>query len=179
MKVININNQSTINGTGELNSAHCKPIICIDTGDVYTSVTDAANSIGCSYPHMVNHLKGKMKTCRGKHYCYLSDATENLDAIVTQLRSMQELKAKAAAWDALQAEQEAARRAEEKRLADIAKEEARRQAELAKAEAKVEKLDAAANEYYVKYLETLDRLTEAEDNLRHLRAEYGVEEEIA
>lgn len=123
MKTIHINNLSTINGSGELNSAHCKPIICIDTGDVYTSVTDAANAVGCHITNMVGHLKGKLKTCKGKHFCYLADATENLDAIVTQLRNMQELRTKAAAWDALQAEQEAARKAEEKRLADIAKAE--------------------------------------------------------
>ena len=176
MKTININNRSTINANGELCSAHCKPIICIDTGNVYTSVTDAADAVDCSLSNMINHLKGKLKTCKGMHFCYLADATENLDAIVTRLRNMRELEAKAAAWDALQAEQEAARKAEEKRLADIAKAEAKRQAEIAKAEAKVANCNDAVNRYYQKYLEAMDMLTEAEDALRELTGEDEKEE---
>jgi hypothetical protein len=164
MKTININNKSEISGEGNLHSAHCKPIICIDTGAVYTSVTDAANAVGCSISNMINHLKGKLKTCKGKHLCYLSEATENLDAIVSQIRNMNALRAKAAAWDALQAEQEAARKAEEKRLADIARAEAKRQADIAKATAKRDKA-------YQEYLEALAKYGRASDELGVLLGE--------
>lgn len=160
MKTININNKSEISGEGNLHSAHCKPIICIDTGDVYTSVTDAANAVGCSISNMINHLKGKLKTCKGKHLCYLSEATENLDAIVSQIRNMNALRAKAAAWDALQAEQEAARKAEEKRLADIAK-----------AEEKVNRLRDNLNKFREKYSEASALYEDALEELSALRNE--------
>lgn len=163
MKTININNKSEIAGEGNLHSAHCKPIICIDTGAVYTSVTDAAQSVGCCYANMINHLKGKMKACKGKHFCYLSEATENLDAIMTQIRNIQALKAKADAWDALQAEQEAARKAEEKRLADIAK-----------AEEKVNRLRDNLNKCREKYSEASVLYEDALEELTALQNEENV-----
>jgi phage-related minor tail protein len=158
MKTININNKSEISGEGNLHSAHCKPIICIDTGAVYTSVTDAANAVGCSISNMINHLKGKLKTCKGKHFCYLSEATENLNAIVSQIRNIQALKEKAAAWDALQAEQDAIRKAEEKRLADIAK-----------AEEKVNRLRDNLNKCREKYSEASSLYEDALEELTALR----------
>ena len=45
-KTVNIQNKATIKAEGKLNSAHCKPVICIDDGRTFTSVTDAAEQIG-------------------------------------------------------------------------------------------------------------------------------------
>lgn len=125
MKTITINEKATIKANGALTSGHCKPIICIDTGEVYTSVTDAAEAVNTSITNMSSHLCGKSKSVKGKHFCYLAKVNESLDAITTRLRETSEMEAKAKMWDAMMAEQEAARKAEEKRQAAIAKLEAR------------------------------------------------------
>ena len=73
MKTITISKKSEITAEGNLNCHRCKPVICVDTFKVFTSVTDAAEYAGCAMFNMVNHLKGKTKTCKGKTYKYLSE----------------------------------------------------------------------------------------------------------
>ena len=104
---INIQHESNIKAEGKLNSRHCKPVICIETGEVFTSVTDAAASAGCVANNMSTHLTGKLRHIKGKHYCYLSRVNESLDAIVTRLRETAAVEEDAKKWKAYQAEQEA------------------------------------------------------------------------
>lgn len=158
MKNIRIHDKATINGNGTHTFANAKPVICIETGEVFTSVLDAAEYAGVSNPSMVGHLKGRNRTCNGKHYCYLSKATESLDAIVTRLRAASVMEAKAKMWDDMMAEQEERR-----------KEEERRQQAIAKAEAKVASLAEACAKYETKWNETMAALNEAELELEALR----------
>lgn len=151
MKKINIQNEANIKAEGKLNSRHCKPVICIETGEVFTSVTDAAEKIGVSVQNMSNHMNGRNRTIHGKRYCYLSRVTENLDSIVTRLRETAAVEEDAKRWKAYQAEQEAIRKAEEKR-----------QAEIAKAAEKVAKLTASAQDLEAKWHKVMAELTEAE-----------------
>lgn len=51
------------------NSYRNKPVICIETGEVFKSIKDANEKYGLST--LCGHLKGKYKTCKGKHYRYL------------------------------------------------------------------------------------------------------------
>jgi hypothetical protein len=120
-KTINIQDKANIQAEGKLNSRHCKPIICLETGEVFTSVTDAAESIGCAAQNLSTHLTGKKKHVKGKHFCYLSRANESLDAIVTRLREASAMEDDAQKWRAYQAEQEAIRKAKEEREAAIEK----------------------------------------------------------
>ena len=120
-KTVNIQNHADICAEGKLNSRHCKPVICIETGEVFTSVADAANAIGCHAPDLSSHLTGKKRSIKGRHFCYLSRATESLDAIVSRLREASTMEEDARKWRAQEAEKEAARVEEEKRLAKIAK----------------------------------------------------------
>lgn len=145
MKKLTIHEKATIKAEGKLNSAHCKPVICIETGEVFSSVNDAAEAYKVYPQNMSTHLTGSRRHIKGKHFCYLHDATANLDAIVTRLREASEMEAKAKVYDAMMAEQEAARKAEEKRRADIAKakEEVQRlSCELEAAKNKLEALEA-------------------------------------
>ena len=151
MKKINIQHESNIKAEGKLNNNHCKPVICIETGEVFTSVTDAAEKAGCNKNNMSTHLTGKLRHIKGKHYCYLSRVNESLDAIVTRLRETAAVEEDAKKWKAYQAEQEAIRKAEEKR-----------QAEIAKAAEKVAKLTASAQDLEAKWHKAMAELTEAE-----------------
>lgn len=165
MKKINIQNEANIGAKGTHIHRNNKPVICLETGDVFVSLLDAAEHIGCHYSNLSAHLRGKQRSCNGKHYCYLSRVNESLDAIVTRLRETSAIEADAKKWQAYQAEQEAIRKAKEKHDADIAK----------------------ADEKIAKCTEIRDRLVaqlaEAESNLMQAEIERealdNVEEEAA
>ena len=44
------------------------PVECVETGEVFKSIIDAARSAGCTKSSMSNHLNGRFKTVKGKHY---------------------------------------------------------------------------------------------------------------
>ena len=129
MTNIIINNEAIIKGNGTHGVCNNKPVICIDTGDVFVSVMDAAEHNGVSVTTMSNACNGRQKTCKGKRFCFVARAEENLDVMTDHIRSMSseraDLERKAALWDAYQKEQEEARKAEEARQTAIAKAEAK------------------------------------------------------
>jgi hypothetical protein len=185
-KTINIHNYTNINAEGKFNSKHCKPVICLETGDVFTSVADAAIAIGCHAQDISSHLTGKKRAVKGKHFCYLSRATESLDAIVTRLRETSAMEADALKWRAYQAEQEAIRIAEEKRLEEERKAEAKRlederkakekyEAEVAKAKAKIERRHRMCSRLEQQYNEAFARAMEAEKEYEALTGATYIE----
>lgn len=121
MKNITIQNEATINAEGKRNSKNCKPVICIETGEVFTSATDAAEKVGVHYSMMSSVCLGKVRTCKGMHFCYMNAALENLDAVMNRLRETSAMEDDARKWRAYQAEQEAIRKAKEKYEADVQK----------------------------------------------------------
>lgn len=181
---IKIHDEAIINATGKYNSKHCKAVICKETGDVYTSVMDAAKAAGCHYSMMNGHLRGKFKYAKGKHYQYLSEALDNPDSVFAQLRKMSEVAEaatkeaaenaeKARLWDELQARLKAEAEAEAKRQEEERLAEEKRQKKIAKLKKKIEydtrirdnceaRLDAAnfrlANDYAE--LEALEGITD-------------------
>ena len=99
---ITVQNSSEIkNVQGIPRNANAKPVFCIDTGEVFASVTDAAISAGAHLSTMVWNLTERQKTCKGKRYCYLSKVTEHLDEIS---ESMRERETKVKAYDELVAQ---------------------------------------------------------------------------
>lgn len=185
-KTINIQNEANIKAEGNLNSRKCKPVICVDNGKVFTSMTDASEYAGVSGPTMVAHLSGKTRTCAGKHFCYLSKVTENLDSIVTRLRETSAVEDDARKWREYQAEQEAIRIAEEKRLEAIRKAEEERIEAERKAKEKRDKEKAKADAKVERCQTIRDRiaaqLAEAERNLMAAQMEREAldeEEEVA
>ena len=53
--------------------ANGKPVICIETGEIFCSVADASRSIGKSYTSVWNVVSGKKITAGGFHWKYLED----------------------------------------------------------------------------------------------------------
>ena len=157
MKTITINNKSEVTAEGNLSCFRCKPVICANPLKIFTSVTDAAEYAGCCPETMIAHLKKKIPTCKGKVYKYLSDRDECWDLI---MENVSELQADAEKWRAQQAEQEAARLAEEKRNADIAK-----------AEERVAHYGALIEKHHAQYLKAVEMHNAAETELHALRGE--------
>lgn len=164
---LNVNNPATINGTLGNRTHHCcKPVICIDTGEVFASATDAAEAMGVTPWAMSSCCTGKVRTVKGKHFCYVSKTSENLDVLTAFIRAqnakMAELEADAAIGRVMREEQEAARKAEETRLKAI--EDAK--LALEKANNKLARRQRMVERKEEEYQHAIDRYTEAEKEVR-------------
>lgn len=164
MKTINIQNEANIKAKGNHTNKNAKAVVCIETGEIYVSAMDAAEKIGVHITTISAVCLGKCRTVKGKHYCYLSRVTENLDSIVTRLRETSAIEEDAKKWQAYQAEQEAIRKAEEKR-----------EKEIAKAAERVAKLTAKSQDLEARWHQIMAELVEAEKELEALRGD-GKEE---
>lgn len=172
MKKINIHDKADIHAEGILSTKHCKPVICVDTGEVYTSATDAAEAAGVSIGNMSSHLTGRYRTVKGKRYCYLSKVTESLDTIVTRLRETSSMEADAQKWREHQAEQEKLRKLQEEQR----KAKEQHDAKVAKARAKVERCNEICNRIEAQLAEAESNLVNAMHELNVLEGNVKVEE---
>lgn len=168
---INIQNEANIVAKGIHTQKNNKSVICIETGEVWASVLDTASDIGCSTSNLIMHLQGKYKTCKGKHFCYLSRVNESLDAVMTRLRQAAAMEADAKMWQEYQAEKEAARREEERRLEEERKAREKHEAAIAKVRAKIAKLTENCEKLESKLLEEERALMNAEIELENLLGE--------
>lgn len=107
MSTITIHERATASAQGKKNSKHCKPVLCIDTGEIFSSVFDAAEHFGVSACNVSMACNGKLKTSAGKRFCFVAKTSENIDIIVSRIKANDEILAKAAAYDAMMAEQQA------------------------------------------------------------------------
>lgn len=162
---INIQHEANIKAKGVHTQKNSKSVICLETGEVWASVLDTANDIGSSPSNLIACLQGKTRTCKGKHYCYLSRVNESLDAIVTRLRETAAVEDAAKKWIAYEAEQEAIRIAEAKRAeeARIAKE--KHDEAIAKAKDKIARRQAIRDRIAAQLAEADQKLMEAEKEL--------------
>ena len=108
-KTINMQHEANIQAEGKLSGRKCKPVICLETGEVFSSMTDAAEYTEVTTATMSNHLTGRYRSVKGKHYCYLSRVSESLDTILARLRETAAIEEDAKRWKAYEAEQEAKR----------------------------------------------------------------------
>lgn len=160
MKTINMQHEANIKAEGKLSGRNCKPVICLETGEVFSSMTDAAESVGVSISYMSNHLVGRNRNVHGKHYCYVSRVSESLDTILTRLRETAAIEEDAKKWKAYEAEQEAKRIAEQKR-----------QDAINKAKEKVTRAQGIHDTLAAKYREALNTLAQAQRELEALEKE--------
>lgn len=107
---ISIKRAANVTAIGRHTNGNSKPVFCITDGAVYASVTDAAEKVGVYPGVMSSAVTGKIKTCKGKRYCFIADVMEHLDEISENLKIRNE---KVAHYDAMIAEQNAKREAQE------------------------------------------------------------------
>lgn len=156
-KTINMQHEANIQAEGKLSGRKCKPVICLETGEVFSSMTDAAEYTEVTTATMSNHLTGRYRSVKGKHYCYLSRVSESLDTILARLRETAAIEEDAKKWKVYEAEQEAKRVAEQKR-----------QEAIAKAKEKVARAQGIHDTLAAKYREALNTLAQAQRELEAL-----------
>lgn len=176
MTTLKLHNETTIKANGTHGTYNNKPVLCIDTGEVFVSIMDAAEHLGVHRLSISNVLNGKTRACKGMHLCYLSKADEHLEAITGRIREMQELEKKATAYDAFVARQEEERRAAARRIEEAARAERERQEKIAKANEKLERRREIVRRLQVQLSEATERVMEVE---RELEALNGREENAA
>lgn len=157
MTTLKLHNETTIKANGTHVNGNSKAVLCIDTGEVFASMTDAAEHLGVTKSNVSLALNGKIRTCKGKHLCYLSKADEHLESITSRIREMQALEEKAAAYDAFMARQEEAARAERER-----------QEKIAKANEKLERRREIVRRLQTQLAEATERVMEVERELEAL-----------
>lgn len=111
MTTLKIQDEANIQSEGKKRNRNAKPVFCIETGEVYNSVADAAEANGVFPQNMGAHLRGARPHIHKKHFAFVSKANENLGSIMTHIRvtseKYAELEFKAKAYDAIMAEQHA------------------------------------------------------------------------
>lgn len=128
-----------------------KPVLCITTGEVFASVSDAAHSVGSSVGTMscALHHNG---TFKGKRWCYLANSIEHLDELTANIRSTEE---KLADYEAMKAKRENIKKAKaavKQHQANVAELRRKLDEEIALMESAQAELDALIYEddYYIK-----------------------------
>ena len=95
MMNITIQNCSKVTVVGTHTGRACKAVYNMTTGEIYSSVTDAANALGVSNGAVSVAIDGnKKRTCKGMRLCFLNKMTENLEEI-TEYNRIRYAKAKA------------------------------------------------------------------------------------
>ena len=146
--------------------------MCIETGEVFTSVADAATAAGGSPQNLSTHLTGKKRTFNGKHYCYIGRAIENLDDIVTRLREASAMEEDARKWREQEAEKERIRKEEEARIEAERKAKEKFETDKQKAIAHIMRRKEIAARLATKFDEASARVIEAEKEYYNLTGEY-------
>lgn len=86
---IKIQNASEIkNVQGMPRSKKAKPVICLDTGEVFASATDAANANNVTTDAISKNCLGRSKRSNGKKFCYVEDVTEHLEELTSNMQAM-------------------------------------------------------------------------------------------
>ena len=179
MSKVILTEHAEVNAQGKLNSGHTKMVICIDTGEVFTSGVDTAESIDV-HPSVISLCcTGRIKTVKGKRYCYVKDLAKNLESLTNSLQSKVSMLDKysdvIAEREAEEQRLEAERLAEQKRLEQLAKEEEKRKQEEAKEHARklrhIASLERQCNCYRERYDKANARALAAQKAIVELEAE--------
>jgi transcriptional regulator with XRE-family HTH domain len=176
MKKINIQHEANIKAEGEHNNGNCDSCIILETGEVFTSQVDLAKRLGVTSCAVSNVICGRQRTCKGYHIVSVSRLAEGVDMVLSRLRETSAMEDKAKKWEAYEAEQEAIRKAEEKRIEEERKAEEKRQAEIAKLQDKRASLNAKCSEYEAKWHDTIDEIVAVEKALEALGVTIDEEE---
>lgn len=65
---------------------NAKPVLCIDTGLIYASLTDAAEDVGVTVTALSSCLRGKTNSCKRMSWCFVKESANHIDDITGRIR---------------------------------------------------------------------------------------------
>ena len=65
---------------------NAKPVLCIDTGLIYASLTDAAEDVGVTVTALSGCLRGKTNSCKGMSWCFVKESANHIEDITGRIR---------------------------------------------------------------------------------------------
>lgn len=91
-----IKKEARVEVIGEAHCSHRKMVLCIDTGEVFASVTDASKYFNCHTTAISNVCNGKRSfhTVKGKRFCFVGGGTntdDHLEEIVKKIKNTSEV----------------------------------------------------------------------------------------
>lgn len=60
-----------------INYSKAKKVICLETNEIFDSITEAAKAVNISKSHITECCKGKLKSAAGYHWAYYYEDEEN------------------------------------------------------------------------------------------------------
>lgn len=187
---ITIVEEAVINANGKKNSKHCIPCFGwpVNGGEImkFSSIEDAAKFIGADYAYLSKCINAD-KRCKGYRFCHAKKVASYMDEIINASNYNARQNAKnaedAAKWREQEKAKEAARKAEEKRLAEIVKAEERARKEKARKQKAIERLQTKIKQsldkesnIWNKYYETIEETDKYKKELEALINEMEMEE---
>ena len=167
---INITNHTTIEAYGTHTNGNCKKVYIVELNQVCTSMTDAAEIIGCSLDAVSNVIRGKQRTCRGYHIIDLSKAGEAFPQIVACLSEMKPSRKANGAVEMTKEEVKEFRKwkAERKAEEKAQKRKEKHEAKKVKLMADIARHKSLAEKHYAKGDEAIRKQMKAEQKLEAL-----------
>ena len=65
---------------------NAKPVLCIDSGLIYASLTDAAEDVGVTVTALSSCLRGKTNSCKGMSWCFVKESANHIEDITGRIR---------------------------------------------------------------------------------------------
>ena len=159
--------ETTLNAKGKRNNGRCKAVICITTGERYSSVTDAAEHEGVHWTSISNCCTGRTQTANGKVWRFAKEG-DCVDALAGTLQEKLALLEKYSPYiaeqEAKELEEKRLREEEEKRRLD----EEKRQELIAKAKEKYTRREQKFEKAKADLEKALIKLEKAEAELQAL-----------
>lgn len=176
-----INNTQKANEIKFPTNGNCKKVKDLTTGKEYGSITETAIVIGVTSQAVSNAIQSK-SLCKGHRLILVKDLHDNIEVLCAEnakanaranraeakLSEMEELRAKAKAYDKLMADQETKRKAEEAQIEKERKEEEKRQAKITKLEDEIERLETRIDEERAKTQKLVTKRNKALEELKAL-----------
>ena len=88
MTTLVINEKTTVNAEGILNTKACKPVVNLTDKKIYTSILDAARIENLQPSCICRACSGKGKLSGKKKWCYLRDIDKHLDELFEENKTL-------------------------------------------------------------------------------------------
>lgn len=85
MTTITIQKKATVNANGSPRNGNAKPVFNLTTGEIYSSVTDAAEALHSQVGNVSSCCNGNKKHIKGNKLCFVKELPSHLNELSTTI----------------------------------------------------------------------------------------------